>query len=388
LLQMLNALETLHEANPPLLHRDIKHSNIMISKGTGKPILIDFGAARQVIAGRDLTAILTPGYAPYEQYPADEDESENLIPGPMGSLPPQGPYTDIYALGATCHYALTGTRPPDSVNRKMSGKVYRPLEQRVDGPPEFLRLIDRALAVEPRDRFASARGWREAIEALDRAPLSPPQPPRWPRTPQLPQTSSVSPAKPRTLLWPAYIAGPLAVLVIFLVLERRSGDPPRGPTDMPRPADAPISNAPQPAPQSGVPVFQEPDMDQLSAGFDRAEQHYCEGGLPTLTSEIETCYSELRIAPEYKKLDFCLSMHYTGFQMEVNASGDNVDYLSQEQVSMRSREIAGTLFGKTGDRHRRQVAELHDSLIEDARADRRASGWNELWPEDYCARRR
>lgn len=182
LLQLLDALETLHEAKPPLLHRDIKPANIIISNKTGAPVLIDFGAARQVSADRsqNLTAILTHGYAPYEQYTLADDEMEEAFDVDarrLGALPSQGPYTDIYALGAVCHFALTGSRPPDSLRRKGGDAIYQTLEGRVKGPPAFLRAVDRALAVEPRDRFASAREWRTAMEAVAEERLPPPPPP-------------------------------------------------------------------------------------------------------------------------------------------------------------------------------------------------------------------
>lgn len=211
LLQLLDALETLHAAKPPLLHRDIKPANIIISNKTGAPVLIDFGAARQVSADRsqNLTAILTHGYAPYEQYTMDEDDLEQAF-GVSSSrrkaLPPQGPHTDIYALGAVCYFALTGTRPPDSVVRRWGNATYHPLEKRVSGAPAVLRSIDRALAVEPKDRFGSAGEWRDAI-GPETARLTPPPP---------------SPPKRRGALIGA-LAGSVLILWIFLYMIAARG---------------------------------------------------------------------------------------------------------------------------------------------------------------------
>ena len=85
-----------------LLHRDIKPENVML-RPDGTPVLIDFGAARQVKRSR-LTAIVSPGYSPIEQY---SDKRER-----------QGPWTDIYALGAVAYMALSGMVPDEARARR------------------------------------------------------------------------------------------------------------------------------------------------------------------------------------------------------------------------------------------------------------------------------
>ena len=103
---LLDALSVLHAAR--CVHRDIAPDNILVLAG-GRPLLLDFGAARRVIGdrGQALTVILKPGYAPVEQY-ADAGTME------------QGPWTDLYALAAVAYLAITGEPPPASVARMIS----------------------------------------------------------------------------------------------------------------------------------------------------------------------------------------------------------------------------------------------------------------------------
>lgn len=145
------ALEIVHRAN--LLHRDIKPDNIMLVEG-GRPVLVDFGAAREFAAGKTkrMTATLTPGYAPMEQY---------------GRHARFGAYTDIYALGATLYHLLTGIAPieaPDrmmgveldpprkvnsNVSQSVSDAVLWAMEVKVDQRPQAVRDFLSALAGKP-----------------------------------------------------------------------------------------------------------------------------------------------------------------------------------------------------------------------------------------------
>ena len=153
---LLDALDLLHRGN--CLHRDISPDNIMIVDGDA-PVLLDFGAARRVIgdATQALTVILKPGYAPIEQYDA--------IPGMK-----QGPWTDLYALAAVVHFAITGRPPAPSVGRVVQD-THMPLVQSAAGKysEAFLAAIDWALAPQPQDRPQSAAEWRQALDR-DAAP--------------------------------------------------------------------------------------------------------------------------------------------------------------------------------------------------------------------------
>ena len=108
ILKIANALITVHEKG--FVHRDVSPDNIFICND-GSVKLIDFGAARFTVNEEKVSIILKPGYAPVEQY-----ETVNE----------QGPWTDIYALGATMYHLLVGEKPDESTNRKIRDDVRPP----------------------------------------------------------------------------------------------------------------------------------------------------------------------------------------------------------------------------------------------------------------------
>lgn len=148
LMPILDGLREVHERN--ILHRDIKPQNIYIIAERRRPILLDFGAARAAVQGRSqgLTAVLTEGFAPYEQY----DRHGR-----------QGPWTDIYACGATLYLMLTGQVPPPALERKLHDKLV-PLDQLVsDVPPSISSAVMQALAVEPQQRPQDVRTFQSLL---------------------------------------------------------------------------------------------------------------------------------------------------------------------------------------------------------------------------------
>ncbi|MDP3520444.1 MAG: serine/threonine-protein kinase [Hydrogenophaga sp.] len=145
------ALAVMHGAH--CYHRDIAPDNILLLEDSGLPVVLDFGAARRVISDmtQAITVILKPGYAPVEQYAETPDMK-------------QGPWTDVYALGAVLHFAVMGKTPVPSVGRMMKDG-YQPLAGRT--PPlagyseRFLQAIDQALRVHPDDRPQSMLEMRQ-----------------------------------------------------------------------------------------------------------------------------------------------------------------------------------------------------------------------------------
>jgi serine/threonine protein kinase len=142
---LLDGIDRVHGAS--VWHRDIKPSNILI-RHDGSPVLIDFGAARKDISGTDRStmAVFSPAYAAPEQiYPVGD----------------QGPWTDIYALGATLYRAVTGSLPTNAAKR-MQSETYLPAVQAAQETyrPSFLTAIDAALQLYPKDRPQSIGEWK------------------------------------------------------------------------------------------------------------------------------------------------------------------------------------------------------------------------------------
>ncbi|MBE5954297.1 MAG: hypothetical protein E7257_09135 [Lachnospiraceae bacterium] len=146
LLGVISALKALHKDK--ILHRDISPDNIFVCVGN-KVKLIDFGAAR---INRDeektLTIQLKPGYAPPEQY---------RNKGKLGN------YTDIYALGATMYFAITGQLPPESVDRAIEDTMLEPTQINPDIPEYINNSLMTAMALTPELRFQNVAQFEDAI---------------------------------------------------------------------------------------------------------------------------------------------------------------------------------------------------------------------------------
>ncbi len=153
-LPIMNGLNAVHEGG--MLHLDIKPENIYLRED-GSPMLIDFGSARQALVGPGHAQVvaLTPGYAPIEQYPENGK---------------QGPWTDVYALGASLHRCISGKRPIAAPERQQALLKYQPdpLPSAVTlaknrYPTYILECIDWALRVHPAERPQTARELQNAL---------------------------------------------------------------------------------------------------------------------------------------------------------------------------------------------------------------------------------
>ncbi|GMV47762.1 MAG: hypothetical protein AMXMBFR66_31600 [Pseudomonadota bacterium] len=158
--ELADVLALLHAQN--CFHRDIAPDNIVLrfERGSGegeprpRPMLLDFGSARRVVgeATQQLTALLKPGYSPPEQYEGETSAR-------------QGPWTDVYALGAVLYGAVTGAPPPSSIARVMRDEM-TPASQAGAGrySPQLLAAIDAALAVRPEQRLRSMADFKAMLE--------------------------------------------------------------------------------------------------------------------------------------------------------------------------------------------------------------------------------
>jgi serine/threonine protein kinase len=136
-----------------VIHRDVSPDNILVMP-TGETVLLDLGAARQVLGGmtQALTTILKPGFAPIEQYVED------------GSME-QGRWTDVYGLAAVIYFLATG-KPPTPATSRIVRDSLPPLAEAAPGTAysaPFVTAVTRALSVRAIDRFKSINEFRGAL---------------------------------------------------------------------------------------------------------------------------------------------------------------------------------------------------------------------------------
>jgi serine/threonine protein kinase/HAMP domain-containing protein len=157
LLPLLDGMAVVHESG--FLHRDIKPDNIYVREENGSLVLLDFGSARETACNDPaiLSNVVTPGYAPAEQYIGAE----------------QGPWTDIYAIGATLYWLVTGAKPPPATTRIGEQDPMEPAIQAGKGrfSEEFLRAIDWALQPQAKDRPRNVESFARALFAAHSASL-------------------------------------------------------------------------------------------------------------------------------------------------------------------------------------------------------------------------
>ncbi len=148
-------LEALHEVHSRgYLHRDIKPANIVLTDA--RPELIDFGTAITFKRGQTANVsqlVLTPDYAPLEQYATHAK---------LGS------YTDLYALAATCYEAITGLKPPPSLERANGVQLVPIRDLKPDISEGFAAMLEKALSIPVAQRIATATQMRELLRKHER----------------------------------------------------------------------------------------------------------------------------------------------------------------------------------------------------------------------------
>jgi Tol biopolymer transport system component len=195
--QICDALNYLHNRQPPVVHRDIKPGNIRITS-EGRAVLVDFGLARLMEGPTTTTGAkaMTPGYSPPEQYGASRTDSR----------------TDIYALAATMYTLLTGAMPEDGLERALGQRTLTRLRARNPKVSAGVAAaIEKALEVLPENRFQLIGDFQKAL-ALS--------------VPPTPQASTVSA--------PVKTQSPAA-----------TAQPPKTPPPKPKKAAAPAASQPQ-----------------------------------------------------------------------------------------------------------------------------------------------
>jgi formylglycine-generating enzyme required for sulfatase activity len=185
---VLDGLRHVHENG--YLHRDVKPANIYMTK-RGQVILLDFGAARCALGehSRSLSVVVSSGYSPFEQYRSNGK---------------QGPWTDVYACGATLYYLVTGQTPPTAVDRTDEDDpalLIPPLQLSPGLSPQVGRAIQNALTLKASDRPQNTTKFLKMLTGVTLSPMPgfTPQPEHSPK----PKPSPIPSPKPTHVQKPA-----------------------------------------------------------------------------------------------------------------------------------------------------------------------------------------
>ena len=309
---LLDALEVIHQHQ--CYHRDIAPDNILMLD-EGRPLLLDFGAARRAIGGMNqaFTVILKQNYAPIEQYAE--------MPGMS-----QGAWTDLYALASVVHFAIDGHAPPPAVSR-MLADPYVPLATRHAGrySPGFLEAVDRALAFRPEERPQSVAAMRallglDAFVPGERTGMPAPH-----SLPTLPAAPAEAPARRRGPLFAGLGVLVLGAAGLFVFLNREGSAPPAAP-----PVAA--STAPPPAPAAPA-----------AAPFDPVDVLYdvLTGASPQRKVTVQVADNRVRI--DRDNISFSIHSSHAGYVYVhmVGTAGDDFHQLFPNAVDKNNRIAAG-----------------------------------------------
>lgn len=177
MLPVLDGLKAVHAQG--FLHCDIKPQNIYLARlpsGGVRPILLDFGAARRAVGehSRSISSVVTVGYAPYEQY---------LRKGR------QGPWTDVYAIGAVFYRLVTGEVPPEAIERREHDELKPASDYGVSSA--LSAILGEALAVEPEKRLQTVQTLQERLGVTVPSKTPQPEPASEPSTIQRPRNTAL-----------------------------------------------------------------------------------------------------------------------------------------------------------------------------------------------------
>ena len=164
--QLLDALVYLHERDRQIIHRDIKPHNLKLMPN-GRVALLDFGLAKAYAADQSSTNSSHSIFGYTRRYSPPEQIRD------LGTTP----QSDIYALGATLYHLLTGFKPPDSLERAAAVANSEPDPLGLTGKDvvdaELSGVLNKAMALNARDRFKSAKDFREALRRVGRREIAP-----------------------------------------------------------------------------------------------------------------------------------------------------------------------------------------------------------------------
>ena len=297
LMPVMDALRAVHKEG--LLHRDIAPDNIYLTQD-GRIKLLDFGAARFAAGehSKSLSIILKPGYAPEEQY---------------RSKGKQGPWTDIYGLAATFYRAITGSAPPEALDRTEEDELLPPSQQGIAIQPHQEAVLLKALAIKAPLRYQSIsefqQAWRTAAKPLS-GPLADAGVTESSAVPMTQASGSAKKAKSILILALAGVVSLLSVAGAFLWSEKFEPPPPMVVDHQPKPAQTDsvldVPNVTPPAPEiTLVPVATEaptspitnaapalPAAPLAQAALDSATSH------PTEQNSIATAEDTVPPVPE------------------------------------------------------------------------------------------